>query len=89
MRILNMAKTAFRTLNPVSLGILYAGLEFTAGLLLASLVLTLLTGRVGDMFSMLNTAAGLKQAALTCGALAAVAALFGDMAVKDRQNGRL
>jgi hypothetical protein len=88
MNILGAVKSTFKNIDKMSLAFLYIGLEFTAGLIAVSLIITLLEGHYGDYATMICCAQGARESALTCGALSLVAALICDAAAKDRANKR-
>lgn len=85
-RIAKVFVKTFKNIDKMSLAFIYIGLQFTVGLLAVSLVITLLEGHYGDYMSMIASARGARDAALSSGALSLVAAFLCDLAVKDRQK---
>lgn len=85
-RILDAFVKTFKNMDGMSLAFIYIGLELTVGLLAVSLVITLLEGHFGDYVSMIATARGARDAALSSGALSLVAAFLCDLAIKERQK---
>lgn len=88
MNILAAFKRTFKNIDKLSVIFIYIGLEFTLGLIIISLILTLLEGHYGDYFTMASYAKGALESALSCGALSLVAAFLCDAAAKDRENRR-
>jgi hypothetical protein len=86
MDIVGAFVRTFKNINPLSLIFIYIGLEFTAGLLAVSLIITLMEGHYGDYISMICSAVGAKDAAFSCGALSLFAAFLCDAAAKDKEN---
>jgi hypothetical protein len=86
MKIIEAVVRTFKNVNKLSIVFIYIGLEFTVGLLVVSLIITLLEGHFGDYISMLGSAQGASNAALSCGALSLVAAFLCDAAAKDREK---
>ncbi len=86
MRLVEAVVSTFKNVNKMSIVFIYIGLEFTAGLLAISLIVTLLEGRFGDYIYMIETAIGARDAALSCLVLSVVAALLCDAAAKDLEN---
>lgn len=86
MRIVEAVVQTFKNVNKLSILFIYIGLEFTAGLLAISLIITLLEGHYGNYISMLGSAKGASDAALSCWALSLVAAFICDAAIKDREK---
>lgn len=86
MNILKAVKHAFKNIDKLSIVFIYIGLEFTLGLIIASLIFTLLEGHYGDYVFMICIAKGSFDAALSCGTLSLVAAFICDIAVKDKVN---
>ena len=86
MNIVAAVKHTFKNVDKLSIVFIYIGLEFTLGLLVVSLVITLLEGHYGDYVSMICSAKGALEAALSCGALSLVAAFLCDAAAKDRES---
>lgn len=86
MKLIGLFVKTFKNIPSLSVAFIYIGLEFTAGLLAISLILTLLQGHYGDYMQMIASANGAKDAAFSCGVLSLVAALLCDAAVKDREK---
>ena len=86
MHILTAVKQTFKNIDKFSVAFLYIGLEFTVGLLVVALILTLLEGHYGNFFTMISYAKGAQQAAMSCGILSFLAAFLCDAAAKDRQK---
>ena len=76
MNILAAVKHTFKNIDKLSIVFIYIGLEFTLGLLLLSIILTLLEGHYGDYVSMICSANGARESALSCGVLSLVASFL-------------
>ncbi|CDZ23191.1 putative membrane protein [[Clostridium] cellulosi] len=86
MKILNAVKNTFENAEELAIMFIYIGLEFTLGLIIVAIILTLLQGRYGDYIYMLCCAKAAKEAAFSCGALSLVAAVICDVGIKEKKQ---
>lgn len=86
MRLMKLIKETFRNVEEIAVLYIYIGLQFTVGLLVVAIIITLLEGRFGDYMFMMTCARGAREAALTTGELSLVAALICDVAIKDMKR---
>lgn len=86
MKILKAVKNTLKNAEELAVMFIYIGLEFTLGLIIVAIILTLLEGRYGDYIFMLSCAKAAQEAALSCGALSLVAAVICDVKIKEQKQ---